>query len=111
MLTARAAGEYTRPSVRNWVEMSARGGDDSQIRMFVDLQRLAPHLDEWRKFHADDARLQASAWFQELRRYWDDAPVQLGARLRNDQPGKVYVVRVLDDRPAWRMPRPSCART
>jgi hypothetical protein len=101
MLTARAAGEYTRPSFRNWVEMSARGGDDSQIRMFVDLQRLAPHLDEWRKFHADDARLQASAWFQELRRYWDDAPVQLGARLRNDQPGKVYVVRVLDDRPAW----------
>ncbi len=99
--TGSAGSMFALPILEQWVNDSRHGGDDTQVRLFANLRRMSNHLATWQRLLKDDGSpLLNSAWYQELARYWNDSPVQLGARLRNHEPGRVQVIRVLEGRPA-----------
>lgn len=101
IIDTHKAGDFGRAVFSKWARASQRGGDDTHIRVFADLAGAIGHLARWEPILARDESFTGSDWFQGLTRYWNDSPVQLGARLRNEVPGKVLVIRVLEDRPAY----------
>lgn len=100
-------GEQEKPSLpvfEEWGVAARSASDDTQARALVNPGQLALELAPFAQLlKAENSDLLQNEWFQSLRDYFNDTPVQLGARLRRDNsqtPGKVYVMHVLEGRPA-----------
>ncbi|MCH8970312.1 MAG: PDZ domain-containing protein, partial [Planctomycetes bacterium] len=93
-----------------WATASETPGRVTQVRGFLNPRQIAAQLAALQPLLlADDSELLRSEWFQNLRDYFQATPVRLGARLRKDNsqtPGKVYVMRTLEGRPAHGKLRP-----
>ncbi len=101
---ATQAADAPAAPLQPWVQAAQQPHDDTQIRGFIDPARLASALQPVQQsLGSRDSGLLTSQWFQSLRDYFQDTPVQLGARLRRDNtatPGRVLVLSVLEGRPA-----------
>ncbi len=104
IIDAAAQSEYALPLLDQWAAQAARSSDDTQVRGFINPEKIAIQLAPFQKALQDsDSELLQDEWFQSLRDYFNATPVRLGARLLKDNPqtpGKVYVRHVLEGRPA-----------
>ncbi|MCH8853997.1 MAG: hypothetical protein IID41_15310, partial [Planctomycetes bacterium] len=95
---------YALPEFQRWATASETPGRETQVRGWLSPRRIAAQLAALQPLLlADDSELLRSEWFQNLRDYFQATPVRLGVRLRKDNsqtPGKVYVMRALEGRPA-----------
>ncbi|MCH8963894.1 MAG: hypothetical protein IIB58_02950 [Planctomycetes bacterium] len=104
IIDASRNGTYALPEFQRWATASETPGRETQVRGWLSPRRIAAQLAALQPLLlADDSELLRSEWFQNLRDYFQATPVRLGVRLRKDNsqtPGKVYVMRALEGRPA-----------
>ncbi len=104
IIDASRNAAHALPEFGRWATASETPGGQTQVRGLLNPRQIAAQLAAVRPLLlADDSELLRSEWFQNLREYFQATPVRLGARLRKDNtqtPGKVYVMRTLEGRPA-----------
>jgi hypothetical protein len=104
IIDASRSGKYAQREFRHWAATPTSPDRQTQVRGFLDPRRIAAQLMALQPLLlAEDSELLRGEWFQNLRDYFKATPVRLGARLRKDNtqtPGKVYVMRTLEGRPA-----------
>ena len=104
IIDASRNAAYALPEFRRWATAPEIPGLQTQVRGLLNPRRIAAQLAALQPMLlADDSELLRSEWFQNLRDYFQTTPVRLGVRLRKDNtqtPGKVYVMRTLEGRPA-----------
>jgi hypothetical protein len=105
MIDARGRSDFALPLFAEWVREDARRKEHTRSRAYLNPAATARWLEPLRGVLEDtNSELLQSAWLQRLRSYFSDTPVQLGARLAKDDPenkGKIYVLDVLEGRPAY----------